>query len=248
MNNCNDDKLIELIKKNNKCCKPCFGPTGPTGPMGTSETISVGNTITVESGEKAKVIDRKTSKNHTFDFVIPMGPVGPTGPAGPSKIKTSYIISYNDGTSQNGIPVNSLERIPLDRVELDVDNLVTINSDDETLMFNQVGYYKISFIISAMVKKTNGNFDVNKDFVSVGFRLVDTDNIYIGASKWIYNDEYDQITGQGILAVDNIKNIYEFVNIGPEIIYLWTPDLKNIKSNSYFTNALVNIVVEYLGK
>lgn len=42
--------------------------------------------------------------------------------------------------------------------------------------------------------------------------------------------------------------INAFIKTTPKEIYLLSPDLNNIKSNSYFTNTLVNIVIEYLGK
>lgn len=53
---------------------------------------------------------------------------------------------------------------------------------------------------------------------------------------------------QGIISVDNIANVYELVNLSKRSIYLDIPDLENINSNSYFVNAPVNIIVEYLGR
>ena len=255
MNNCNDNELIDLIKKNSKkFCRPCFGPTGPigptgpTGPIGITESIEVGTTTTGQIGEDAKVIDRRLSHNHVFDFVIPMGPTGPTGPTGINKIKNAYIVTYNTNQFVDGIPVDSEERLPIDRVELDVDQLVTVDSNDETIKFNQIGYYKISFMVSARSLKTDTKFEPESDFVSIGFRQVNTDNIYVGSSKWIYNEEFDIINGQGVVAINNTNDLYELVNISPQIIYLNSPDLNHIKSKSYFTNALVNIVIEYMGK
>ena len=45
-----------------------------------------------------------------------------------------------------------------------------------------------------------------------------------------------------------MNNCEEQRIIGSKEIYLLSPDLNNIKSNSYFTNTLVNIVIEYLGR
>lgn len=45
-----------------------------------------------------------------------------------------------------------------------------------------------------------------------------------------------------------MNNCEEQRIIGSKEIYLLSPDLNNIKSNYYFTNTLVNIVIEYLGK
>ena len=123
-----------------------------------------------------------------------------------------------------------------------------LNIDEETIKFNEIGYYKISFIVSSRVLETDPGFNPKNDFISIGFRLTNTDNIYVGGSKWVYNDEYITISSQGIISVENTDNIYELVNVGNQTIFLNTPDLNDIESNSYFTNALVNIVIEYLGK
>lgn len=34
MDNCEEQRILDMINKNKKCCRPCFGPTGPTGPTG----------------------------------------------------------------------------------------------------------------------------------------------------------------------------------------------------------------------
>ena len=250
MNNCEEQRILDMINKNKKCCRTCFGPTGPkgeqgevgpTGPIGLSETIEVGETKTGDSESKASVVDRG-EPNHILDFTIP------SGISELSKIQNAYIIKYNDGTVSTGIKIEPDERIPLDRIELDVDNLVNLNSEDNLIKFNKIGYYKITIMINASIKTTPNNFNPDTDFISYGFRQTNTDNIYVGASKWIYNNEYSNVISQGIVAVDNVSNDYEIVNIGSKEIYLLSPDLNNIKSNSYFTNTLVNIVIEYLGK
>lgn len=260
-----DNELNNIIHRNKNCCNPCFGPTGATGPTGPTgpATIEVGLTTTSEPGTSANVLNVGTNDNVILDFTIPAGPTGPIGPTGPqgkkgdigptgqegpTKIKNAYIVTYNMNQFVDGIPVDSEERLPLDRVELDVDQLVTVDSDDETIKFNKIGYYKISFMVSARALKTDTEFEPESDFVSIGFRQVNTDNIYVGSSKWIYNEQFDIINGQGIVAINNTDDLYELVNISPQIIYLNSPDLKHIKSISYFTNSLVNIVIEYLGK
>ena len=250
MNDCKDNELIELIKKNNnRCLKPCFGPTGatgPTGPIGIAETITVGTTRTGNIGEEAKVIDRKLSNNHVFDFVIPMGPTGPVGPSGFNKVKNAYIVTFN--ALNDGLLIKQNSRLPLNRIELDIDNIIDLDINENTIKFNQIGYYKISYIVSAMVKRTGDAFNKDTDFVTLGLRLLNTDNIYIGSSKWIYNEDYNEITGQGVISVDNINNVYEFVNLSPKEIYLFSPEINNIQSKSYFTNTIVNVVIEYMGK
>ena len=102
--------------------------------------------------------------------------------------------------------------------------------------------------VSAYAQQSNTEFDPTKDFVSLGFRLVDSDSLFIGASQWTYYDEATQIVGQGIIAVENIANAYELVNLSPQTIYLNTPSLNDISVKSYFTNSLITIVIEYLGR
>lgn len=244
--------------KCDNCCDVCCvigqgttGATGPKGEDGQSDKIIIGKTITVPAGTNASVSDCKIGNQHILEFAIPRGfdgAVGPTGATGPTVINSAYLITFENGTSEQGVPIPSEERLPIDRVELDISKILKLDSTEETISFNKVGYYKIMFIISAYVLGTNGNFDKDKDFVTIGFRELNTDNIYIGASKWIYNEQVEQITGQGIIAVDDTSKIYELVNLSKETIHLSSPDIKNIKSKSYFTNLLVNIVIEYLGK
>ena len=259
MNNCNKSK--ECCK----CIRPCcpneiicpagpigpVGPTGPTGPTGQADTIVVGKTITTPAGTIASVSDCKVGNQHTLEFAIPRGydgATGATGPTGPTLMRSAYLVTFEDGTSAYGVPIPSLARLPIDRSELDISNILTLDSTEETIKFNQIGYYKVTFVVSAYVLGTNGQFDKDKDFVTIGFRQCDTDNIYIGGSKWIYNEQVEQVTGQGIVVVDDVSKLYELVNLSKETIRLFAPDIKNISSKSYFTNPLVNIIIEFLGK
>lgn len=53
---------------------------------------------------------------------------------------------------------------------------------------------------------------------------------------------------EGMLAITDTKKEFELVNLSNKNIYLITPDIENIKSKSYFTNSLVTVFIEYLGK
>ena len=90
------------------------------------------------------------------------------------------------------------DRLPIDRKDLDISSLITLDENENTIQFDVEGYYKI--------------------------------------------------TAQGIIAVENIANAYELVNVGKNDIYLNTLTLDNIQSGSYFTNSLVTIIIEYLGR
>ena len=163
--------------------------------------------------------------------------------------KDLTIVSEDDGVSgyiKADLTEREIEILALGMVCRWLQRIV--NSEDNLIKFNKIGYYKITIMINASIKTTPNNFNPDTDFVSYGFRQTNTDNIYVGASKWIYNNEYSNVISQGIVAIDSTDNDYEIVNIGSKEIYLLSPDLNNIKSNSYFTNTLVNIVIEYLGK
>ena len=178
----------------------------------------------------------------------PQGEVGPTGPTGPSLMRSAYLVTFNGGQSAEGIPVNPDDRLPIDREELDISGLVTLDTDDEVIQFDVTGYYKITFTVSAHIISNELDFDPENDFIALGFRLVGTGNIFIGVSEWVYDDENIQLVAQGIIAVENVSNAYELVNLSKNTIYLNTPELKNIGAVSYFANSLVTIVIEYLGR
>ena len=115
-------------------------------------------------------------------------------------MRSVYVVTFNDGTSADGILVTSGERLPLDRLELDIIDLITLDSNEEIIQFNVEGYYKITFTLSAYSQPANTDFDPTTDFVSLEFRLVDTENLYIGASSWSYFEEASQMVGQEIIA------------------------------------------------
>lgn len=259
--NCNKDnktykKAIEKINHDEKYktyCNQIIGPTGPTGPQGPS-TITIGTTTTLNSGENASVTNNGSSQNVILDFNIPMGkqgeigPTGPTGPQGPTLMRSAYLVTFNDGTSTQGILIPANTRLPIKHSELDITNLITLNSNDNILKFNVAGYYRIEIIASAYSVKTDTQFDPNKDFISIAFRQIDTDNIYIGGSLWSKDNIANEIKIIGVISVPNPNNEYEIVNVGNQTICLNSPDLNNISSKSYFTNSLITINIEYLGR
>lgn len=171
------------------------------------------------------------------------GPTGPMGPAGTTTFYSAYLVTFNE--TGNPVKISSNEVIPIKRVELDIGDIVII--DENVIKFNLIGYYQINILISAFTNASEP-FDANKDFVTIGLKLNDTDNIYVGASSWIYNNNVTQVKAQGIIAVDDTTNTYKLVNLSKNDIYLNTPDLINISSISYFTNPIVTIIINYLGK
>ena len=89
--------------------------------------------------------------------------------------------------------------------------------------------------------------DPTKDFISVGFGITGTDNIYIGASGFTPNGIATQIVAQGIITVVDTNNTYQLVNLGKTKLRLEAPHIENLNTGSYFVNSVVTIIVEYLG-
>lgn len=227
------------------------GPTGPKGPA----TFKVGNTITGESGTKASVVNNGDNENAILSFTIPKGDIGPTGPKGdigptgpkgdigPTLLRSSYIVTFNDG---NEIKVASLANLPLKRVELDLTGLITL--ENNLIKFNIPGYYRISFTVSAYPDVESIDFDPETDIVSIGFRMHNTDEVYIGSSVWVYNGEAVEIIGQGLISVTNTNNSYELANLSKKNINLDSPLLANVATTSYFSNSFITLVIDYLGR
>ena len=174
------------------------------------------------------------------------GPTGPTGPTSSNILRASYLVLFNNIKSEDGIRVESNERIPISRIELDFSDLITLN-DDNTINFNMPGYYKISFTVSAYPVVESAEFDPTRDIVAIGFRQIDTDNTYVGVGQWVFNGEAVELYAQGIVAIPDLTNKYEIVNLSKQPIYLNTPSIDNVASLSYFSNSLLTVIIEYLG-
>lgn len=187
-------------------------------------------------------------KNYRIDFTLPQGPTGPTGPAGDQIMQSVYLATFNNGTVATAIAVPENDRLPIDREEVNASNLITLDTANETIRFNDIGFYKVTFTVSAYVLLKNSTFDPNTDFVSIGFRKVGTDNIYIGSSQFVTDEVAIELVGQGILSIDDTTALYELVNLSEQNIYLQTPNINNISTHSYFATPLLTIVIEYLGK
>lgn len=270
MNNCENKRKCQKV-----CYINLLGPTGPAGPIGPtgadgSSATMIGRFDTYEDlinkhpigkeGEMCIVDGNLYAWNPNTNMwesngkiegpTGPKGDIGPQGPPGPpgsNNLRSAYIVTYNDGTSPDGILVQASSAIPIQRVELDLTNLITLNTVDKTIKFNTAGYYRVTFIVSAYID-VEDPFDSKTDFITLGFRKKDTDNTYIGASVWKKEKVASQIIGHGIIAVENPINEYELVSMGKKDIKLNTPNLSDISSTSYFTNSLVTIVIEYLGR
>lgn len=239
------NKDMECLKNKN-CISIIIEPTGPRGrdgKDGVADTIKIENTTTGESGRPDMVFDNKIENTHILDFVKPKGQPGKEG-----TIKSAYLVTFNDETHPNGIEVNPNNNIPLERLELDVSNIILLDSTNNLIKFNIPGYYKITFIVNAYPEVHTTDFDPTKDIVAIGFRETETDHVYVGISSFIYNGEAGLVTSTGIISVVDTAVTYELANIGNYPIYLDSPLQANIKTKSYFANPLVVLTIDYLGR
>ncbi len=216
------------------------GPTGPTGATGAQGIPGLPGPQGTMGPPGPQGLPGE---------IGPQGIQGPTGPAGPEIIGAAYLISFNLVTyPPEGITVTVGSRIPITREEIDTNNIVTLNTNDNTIKFNKSGFFKISFIVNAYVLNVGNTVDKSKDFVTVGFRRINTDNTYIGGSVLLRSSLPTPLTAEGIITVVNSNEIYELVNLSKEDIILSSPSIDDISSDSYFTNSLATIIIEYLGR
>lgn len=175
------------------------------------------------------------------------GPIGPTGPAGPERIRSGYFVTFSESFPENGFEIISGARIPIKRKEVDTTGLYVLDQNDNTIQFNKTGAYKVEFVVSAYVPYQNNTFNKTTDFISVGLRKVDETIIFAGASSWVYNESSVQLVAQGICIISDISEPIELVNLTKRSIYLDTPNIMNTITDSYFINAPVTLLIEYLG-
>lgn len=94
----------------------------------------------------------------------------------------AYLAKFIDNFTYDGIEVKELGNLHLTRKEIDTKNIVMLEND--TIKFRKIGHFKVSFKVNAYVKKNDTNFDSNQDFVALGFKPQDSNNLYW--SKCIY--------------------------------------------------------------
>ncbi len=230
----------------------------PAGQNGICEKIIINSTTTGEAGTEATINDNMIDNTHYLDFTIPkgfdgikgdMGPkgdVGPTGPEGPNRINACYLVTFEDKYPNEGLEIKENERLPITRKEIDSGNIINIDNNN-IITFTKAGHYKVSFIVNGYIKN-NGGFDEDKDFLSVGFRKINTDNIYIGNSLWFNEEIPKSIIAEGILAIVDTTGEYELANLSKQSIFLKTPKIENINTKSFFVNMPVSLIIEYLGR
>ncbi len=174
------------------------------------------------------------------------GDRGEQGPAGPLSIPCAFILSYNDDPNTFpvvGMEITSNSRLPLNRLEAHHDDIITLDPEQNTIQFKQTGLYYVSFVTNAYIKKSDTNFNPQTDFVAVSFRENNTDRIIASANTWSNEEVAHNISGQGLLVVNDISSLYELVNTQKRSIYINGADITQTVSNSYFTVPMVSVII-----
>ncbi len=197
------------------------GPKGDTGPQGPKW----------ETGPKGET-----------------GTRGDIGPTGPTSISSALIVSYVDPQTfpTEGQEIASNARLPLNRLEFNYGTIIDLDSDENLITFNETGAYRITFAINAYVKKTGDNFDHKTDFVAVGFRAVDSDEIFAATNNWTPNESAANSFGQGLFIIDDLTKKYELVNLQKKSIYINGADIGQTVSHSYFSVPMITLVITKL--
>ncbi len=201
------------------------GATGPTGPVGATGPIGA----TGPMGEK--------------------GERGETGATGPELIKTAYITTLRDPSfvmTDDGVTVASGARLPLKNLSYTTHNpLVTLNADDNTVTINEIGTYEIIFTLNGHIVNSTP-YDVSTDFVSVGFREIDADTVYIGANAWSSDGTPQNITGLGILQIIDAGKSFELVNLHKKSLKIYGGNKRQTLTDSYYTTPVVTMLIRKL--
>ena len=151
MDNCEEQRILDMINKNKKCCRPCFGPTGPTGatgpaggPTGPTGPTGPQGIQGVQGPTGPTGPQGIQGLQGTQGLQGEQGPTGPTGPAGATVSPTNtYGRKYD--TTENPITLtqNVAADVPLgsngpaNGITLDTQNKLTIPENG----VYQVDYY-----------------------------------------------------------------------------------------------------------
>ena len=114
----------------------------------------------------------------------------------------------------------------------------------------QVGNTRVMPGNSAYLAIANGT-DIQVKRTSV-FEIVLCGRIFgvtqnTGASSWCKDNMPTTLVSSGLFIVTNTDEEFELYNFTKQSIFLISPNIQNINTDSYFVNPLVKITIEYMG-
>lgn len=228
------------------------GETGPKGEQGVAGPKG-------EQGERGPQGEQgiQGNKGETGEQG-PKGDKGDPGPQGPKgdkgdpgvpvdkEIRSAFILSYNNDPNQfpvDGMEIQSDERLPLMRLELDNGGIVSLDNVENTIQFTETGVYLITFTANIYVKKASQTFDASVDFASITLREVATGEVITGATTWTPSECANNVCGQGMIVIDDVTSKFELINSQQRSLYLNGANITNSTLQSYFGLPMVSVCI-----
>ena len=215
------------------------GERGETGPQGEKG----------ETGEQGPKGDKGDQGER--GPIGPKGDQGEAGPTGVAQIQGTYLTTLRDPSfpiPDTGLEIPSGGRLPIKFIHANSsrETILTLNSNENTITFNSRGVYEVIATFNGFVKFSGNSFDVKTDFVSVGFREVDSDNVYIGCNDYSSTPEPHNITMIGMLQIADATKPYEIVNLQKKPLFLIGGEKSQTLTNSYFTTPILTLIIKKL--
>ena len=221
------------------------GEQGPTGPQGIQGLQGLQGEQGPTGPQGLQGLQGPRGEQGPQGLQGLQGEPGPTGPAGPQEIPAVYLATFNNNTQQ-GYTVESNQRIPIGRKEVDNTSICNLNAVENTISFNKEGVFRVEFIVNAYVN-TDNSFSSENDIIAIGFKKTNENIVYAGGSTWNSENHSIRIVGQGIFVIASTSEEMELVNMSKNTINLTTPYLASTTSTSYFINPVVTMIIQYLG-
>ncbi len=173
----------------------------------------------------------------------PTGPTGATGPTGTSYTPTLFVITFNETVPPGGLKVDPDDRLPLETEIYDSDNLFYVSNVNNTITFMEKGIYKIDFTVQAHASEQINNQEA-ANIISVGFVKQEEPTVYAGNSVWGSKTTPTTISGHGIINLTYPKQLFELLNLGKYPIYLQSPKIDSLSTESSFASPIVTIMIQ----
>lgn len=259
--NCNCKNSTYVIKGER-------GATGPAGPVGSGLQVQgtlpsadllplsppSGTSFFVgENGNTSLYVydDKTKSWQNEGSIKGEKGEKGEKGDSGINITNATYLVTLRDPSfviPDEGLEIRSGERLPIKNIHdrSTTQGVVTLDAQNNTLSFLEGGAYEITATFNGFVKFPEGDFQPDRDFLCVGFREVNSDNVYIGVNDYNAQQTPHNITMQGILQIPNPTKPYEIVNLQKKSLFLLGGKKSQTLTNSYFTTPILTLIIKKL--
>ncbi len=200
------------------------GPKGDTGPEGPK-------------GE--------TGKTGPKGDVGPTGEKGPKGDPGTLDIPVAFFLTTSKDLQNNPLVLQPQDNLPLKLMTIDTDSNYYLNTTNNTIIFYNAGLYKIEFSASVRTN-SQGSGKNDSNVISLGFKKVGEEPVYIGTSTWGNPTTPTLVTGHGILDFKSSKMWCQITNLSKVPIVLESPSVNSLNTNYSLVSPVVTLLIERL--